>query len=226
MPLTEYFRLLRRWGWLLVLTALLLAGAAYVFSKTQRPVYQASIQVGIQPTRPDLSLTTSAQSLLLYYVSVIHTQTYAQKVITDLQLDRTPGSLLGDVTIAADPSRFVITINVKNGDGDVANNIASDWASEFKAWRDDQNAQVQLTDKVDALVLDAPKYTLYRPTTKINVLAGAILGLLLGGVIVFLVEYVQAGIIRSSADMDLMQLPVLGAIPGEAAPAEHRQSPR
>lgn len=226
MPLVEYFRILRRWGWLLVLAALLTAGAAYVFSKAQTPIYQSTVEVGIQPTRPDLSLTTSAQTLLSYYVSVINTQTYAQKVINDLQLDRTSSSLLGDVTIASDTSRFVITIKVKDPGGDVANDIAGAWASEFKSWRDGQNAQVQLTDKVDALILDAPRYALYRPTTAVNVLAGGLLGLVLGGVIVFVAEYQAAGVIRSADDMDYMDLAVLGAIPAETDLASRGGGPR
>ena len=219
MPLSEYFRILRRWGWVLALTTLLTAGAAYVFSKAQTPIYLSTIEVGVQPTRPDLSLTASAQTLLSYYVSVINTETYAQKVIDDRRLDRTPAGLLGNVNITADSSRFVITIGVKDTSGDDGNNIALAWAGEFKAWRDAQNATEAQTDKVDALILDAPQYTLYRPTTRVNVLAGAILGLLLGGVIVFVVEYLDASIIRSSDDVEqTLNLSVLGAIP-QAEPA-------
>ena len=84
-------------------------------------------------------------------------------------------------------------------------------------WRNQQNALFDISDRVTAVIVDAPKYTLYRPTTKVNVLAGGILGLILGGVVVFLVEYREAGIIRSSTDVDRMSLPVLGAIPAEAA---------
>ena|SRR5579859_597319 len=216
MSLTEYIRILRRWGWLVVLAALVTAGAAYLISKAQTPIYRSTIQVGVQPTRPDLGLTTSAKTLLRYYVSVIDTETYAKKVIADKGLDRTPSSLLNDVTIASDDSRFVITIDVKDPNGNTANDIAAAWADEFKAWRDAQNATVALTDKVDALILDPPQYSLYQPTTKINVLAGAVLGLLLGAVIVFVVEYLSAGVIRSSEDVDRLNLSVLGAIPTEA----------
>jgi capsular polysaccharide biosynthesis protein len=218
MSLSEYFRILRRWGWVLILATLLTAGAAYVFSRIQTPIYRSTIEVGVQPTRPDLGLTTSAKTLLRYYVSVIDTETYAQKVITDLHLDRSRTSLLSDVTIASDDSRFVITIDVKNPNGDVANSIAAAWAGEFKTWRDAENAKVQLTDKVDALILDAPQYALYSPNTKINAAAGAILGLLLGGVVVFGVEYLESGVIRSSDDVErALNLSVLGAIPPSEA---------
>jgi capsular polysaccharide biosynthesis protein len=217
VSLTEYFRILRRWGWLLVLVTVLTAGAAYGFSKLQTPIYRATVVVNIQPARPDFGLTSSAKTLLRSYVTVVDTETYAQKVINVLKLDRTPGDLLGNITIASDDSRFVIQIDVRDTNGDVANNIAAAWANELVTWRNDQNAKVNITDKVDAVIVDPPQYSLYRPTTKINILAGAILGLLLGGLIVFVVEYLDAGVIRSSDDVDRLNLSVLGAIPAEAA---------
>jgi capsular polysaccharide biosynthesis protein len=216
VSLTEYFRILRRWGWLLVLATVLTAGAAYVFSKAQTPIYKSTVVVNLQG-RPDLGLTQAAITLLRSYVTVIDTETYAQKVIDELQLDRTAGDLLGNVTIASDGSRFVIQIDVRDPNGDEANNIAAAWANAFVAWRNQQNAQFLVSDKVTAVIVDPPQYSLYRPTTKINVLAGAILGLLLGGIIVFVVEYIEAGIIRSSDDLDRLNLAVLGAIPAEAA---------
>ena len=124
MSLTEYFRILRRWGWLLALAIVLTAGAAYVFSKVQTPIYRSTVVVNIQPARPDFGLTSSAKTLLRSYVTVIATETYAQKVINTLHLDRTPGSLLGDVTIASDDSRFVIQIDVRDQNGSVARDIA------------------------------------------------------------------------------------------------------
>jgi len=216
LSLSEYFRILRRWGWLLVLATVLTAGAAYVFSKAQTPVFRSTVVVNLQG-RPDLGLTQAAKTLLRSYVTVIDTETYAQKVIDTLQLDQVASNLLGNVTIASDDSRFVIQIDVRDPDPGVANRIAAAWANDLVAWRNEQNAQLQISDKVTAVVVDPPKASLYRPITKINVLAGAILGLLLGGIIVFVVEYLDAGIIRSSADLDHLDLAVLGAIPAEAA---------
>jgi capsular polysaccharide biosynthesis protein len=216
MSLTEYFRILRRWGWLLVLATLLTAGAAYVFSKVQTPIYRSTVVINFQG-RPDLGLTQAAKTLLRSYVTVVDTETFARKVINAKQLDRTASDLLSNVTIASDDSRFVVTIDVKDVNGDVANDIAALWANEVVAWRNDQNAKELQPDKVEAVIVDPPQYSLYRPTTKINVLAGAILGLLLGGVIVFIVEYLESGVIRSSEDVDRLNLSLLGAIPAEAA---------
>src|SRR5258708_16689303 len=143
MSLTEYFRILRRWGWLLVLATVLTAGAAYVFSKVQTPIFRSTVVVNLQ-VRVDLGTTESAKTLLRSYVTVIDTETYAQKVIDALQLDRKAGDLLSNVTIAPDESRFVIQIDVRDPSPDVANNIAAEWAQLLRAWRDQQNAQQQL----------------------------------------------------------------------------------
>ena len=227
MPLSEYFRLLRRWGWLLMLLALLTAGSAYVFSKAQTPVYRSTAYVGIQASRPDFGLTQSARSLLRYYVSVIDTEQYAQRVIDELDLDRSKESLQGDVTIASDDSRFVIQIDVLNANGDVANDIARVWAGEFVAWRDAENAEVAREDKVSAVLLDEPRYVLFRPNTRVNVLAGGILGLLLGAVLIFALEYAESGVLRTPQEAErVLQLPVMGVIPASDSGSAGRRRAR
>ena len=222
MSLTDYFRLLRRRGWILALMAVLTAASAYVFSAVQTPVFKSTVHILVQPARPDLGLTTSAKNLLRSYVAWMSTRTNAQKVITALQLDRADESLLGDVTIASDDSRFVIQIDVKNENGDLANDIAQKWADLFIQWRNDQNAIARREDRVEAFLLDPPRYELDHPKKSVNTLAGAILGVLLGGVVIFGLEYVEASVLRSPQDVErALSVSVLGAIP--AAPAGRRK---
>ena len=214
MSLNDYFRIVRRRGWIMLLTALLTAASALAFSLVQTPIYKSTIYIGVQPARPDLGLTQSAKTLLRLYVAWMNTRTNAQKVIDTLQLDRTAGSLISDVTITSDDSRFVIQIDVKNANGDLANDVAQKWADLFVQWRQDQNQTARREDRVDAFTLDPPRYDLYRPRKSVNALAGGILGLLLGGVIVFVLEYIESGILRSPQDVErALGLSVLGAIP-------------
>ncbi len=223
MSINDYLRILRRWWWVLLVLAALTAGSAYIFSAAQTPVYTSTAFVGVQPSRPDFGLSQAAKGLLRYYVTVIDTEKYAARVIDRLQLDLAPGQLLADSTIASDDSRFVIQIEVENTNGDTANNIARVWAEEFRAWRDAENASVQREDQVAAVLLDDPRYGLDRPKKAINTLAGGILGLLLGGAIVFVVEYREASVIRFAEDVERsLALPVLGAIPPAEAAAGGR----
>lgn len=214
MSLNDYIRILWRRGWILALLAVLTAASAFVFSKLQTPVYQSTIYMLVQPARTDFGLTQSAKLLLRSYVSWLNTDNRAAEVIDALQLDRTPQDLRGDVTIASDDSRFVIQIDVENENGDLANDIARKWAELFIQWRNDENQKQRKEDRVDAIILDAPRYTLDRPKTAINTVAGAVLGLLLGGVIVFVLEYLDSSIVRSATDIERQfNMSVLAVIP-------------
>ncbi|MBL8057841.1 MAG: hypothetical protein JNK29_14150, partial [Anaerolineales bacterium] len=159
-------------------------------------------------------LTQSAKTVLRSYVEWLKTRQNAQRVIDTLQLDRTDESLLGDVTIASEDENFVIQVDVRNQNGDLANDIARTWADLFVQWRNVENENLRREDRVTALMLDAPRYTLYRPQTTVNVLAGGILGLLLGGLVVFVLEYLEANIIRTRLDAErALGLNVLGVVP-------------
>jgi capsular polysaccharide biosynthesis protein len=225
MLLIEYLRLLRRRGWVVVLAALVTAASAFVFSRLQTPVYKSTVYVLVQPSRTDLGLTESTKTLLRSYVAWMDTDRNAAAVIDTLELDRTPQDLRADVQIAEDISRFVIQIDVEDEIGDQANDIARKWAELFVQWRQDENLKVRREDQVDALLLDEPRYALERPQTRVNVAAGGILGALLGGLIVFALEWNDAGVIRSTADVErFLGLSVLGVIPTVEGGAERRKA--
>lgn len=219
MPLSEYVQILRRRGWVMLLLAVVTAASALVFSLLQTPVYKATVDILVQPARTDFGLTQSAKLLLRSYVSWMNTRNNAQRVIDQLQLDVTPETLLGDVTIASDDSRFVIQVDVKSEDLELASAVAQEWSNLFVQWRQDENARQRREDRVEALQLDAPRVVQHTPKIKINVAAGALLGVLLGGVIAFWLESSQAGLVRSPEDVERgLGLAVLGVVPaGRAA---------
>jgi capsular polysaccharide biosynthesis protein len=214
MTINEYLRILWRRGWILALVAVLTAASAFVFSKLQTPIYKSTIYVLVQPARTDFGLTQSAKILLRSYVAWMDTDRVAADVIDALQLDTVPQSLRGNITIASDDSRFVIQVDAKNENGDLANDVAKKWAELFIQWRNEENQKQRKEDRVDAILLDEPRFVTDRPKTAINTIAGGVLGLLIGGVIVFILEYLESAVIRSAADIERQfSLPVLGAIP-------------
>jgi capsular polysaccharide biosynthesis protein len=214
LELTDYLSILRRRGWIIVVMVVITAASAYVFSKLQTPVYRASVQVSINPARADLGLTQSAQWLLRNYVAIIDSNTWADEVIRRLGLDMTPGQLRSNVTVASDESRFIIQIDVKDYDPGQATRIADAWAQRLVEWREEENADQRKEDRVKAYQIDAATWGLFSPKTKVNVMAGGILGLLLAGVIIFFLEWVESGVVRSANDVERnLGLSVLGAIP-------------
>lgn len=214
MTLLELFAILRRRGWILLLAAALTAASAFVFSRLQTPIYQATVRVLVKPYRPDLGLTQTAKTVLRSYVQWLETRQNAQRVITELQLDRLPEALLGDVTIAAEEENFIIQVDARDQDPAIAGQVAYRWAELFVSWRDSENAALRNEDKVSGDILDQPLITRYRPQTTVNTLAGGILGVLLGALIVFVLEYLEANIIRSRQEAErALGLSVIGAIP-------------
>jgi len=48
----------------------------------------------------------------------------------------------------------------------------------------------------------------------VNVMAGAVLGLIIGGLVVFLLEYLEANILRRAEDVErLLEIPLLAVVP-------------
>lgn len=218
MQLQEYVRILWRRGWLIVLLAAVTAGSAFAFSKIQEqrnPVYESTIKLLIQPARPDLGATEAAKRLLNSYVSWLDSDYRAQEVIDRLELDMTPTELRqGHVRIAGDDLRFVIQIDVEHEAGEVGNDIARTWAELLVQWRNEQNETQRREDRIEAIVIDDPRYVLDSPKTTVNTLAGGILGALIGSAAVFALEFAESSFVRTTGDVErFLNVAVLGAIP-------------
>jgi capsular polysaccharide biosynthesis protein len=222
MNLSDYLRIFIRRGWIVLLAALLSAGSAYAFSRLQTPVYRATQAILIKPARNDLGLIESLKRLIASYTVRLNAELRAQEAIEALKLDMTPGQLADMVTAASDLNTLVINVDVDMTEPDVAARVARVYGDRFIEWRSQENQPLRLEDRISAELLDTPKPGLFRPNTPVNMLAGALLGLLLGGIIVFVLEFLEANIVRRSADVEhFLQLPVLGAlppIPNHAAP--------
>lgn len=214
MNLIDYGRILLRRGWIMLLLAVLAAGAAYFLSTQQTTIYQSTQRVLIQPARNDLGLAEATLRVLNPYVVFLDSRVIARQVIDQLQLDMTPDYLKGNVYIAADQLRMTVQIDTRLPDCDLANDVARVWGEQLVQWRNEQNQQQRREDRVDALLPDAPQCELYAPRPLVNAAVGAVLGLLLGGVIVFVLEYLESSIIRRRDDLErALDLPVLAAIP-------------
>lgn len=214
MSLRDILRILRQRGWIALLIAILTAAAAFGFSEMQTPVYKSTILLSIS-TRPDWGTSQAAKALLRNYAANMYSIPWAQQVIDRLQLDVTPEDLKSRVTIDPDETRFTLQIEVKDYSPELANRIAETWAQLTVEWRHQENQKLlEKRDWVNANIIEPPKASLYSPQTKINTLAGFILGTLVGVLVVFGLEWIESGIVRTPEDMERFAgLTVLGAIP-------------
>jgi len=215
MNLMDYVSILLRRGWIVVLLAVIAGASAYYLSTQQTPIYRSTQRVLMQPTRADLGLTEASKTLLGNHVMYLNSEFIAVQVIDNLQLDMTPGGLLSTVTIASDPLSLTIQIDVDLPDGNLANDVAREWGNMLIQYRNEENQRARREDHINARLQDVARYDLLRPRPSINAIAGAILGLLLGGIIVFVLEYLESSIVRSRDDLERStDIPVLAAIPG------------
>ncbi len=214
MNLIDYTNILIRRGWIMLLLAIIAAGAAFFFSRTLDPVYRATQKVRIEPSRTDFGLTQAAKQLLNSHVSYLDSSLRAAEVIDRLQLDMLPEQLRADVRFAPNLDSLVIQIDAEHKDPGQAARIAAEWAQLLVLYRNDENQQARQEDRIDARLQDNPVTVLARPNLRINTLVGFIAGLFVGGIIVFVLEYLESAIVRRREDVEsLVGLPVLAAVP-------------
>lgn len=213
MEFKDYIRIIRQRGWLIVLLAVLTAAAAFGFSRMQTPVYEASARLLVS-SRPDFGQAQAVRIRLRDMAAWLNSSLRAQEVINQLQLDMQPMALLGDVTIAAATSESIIQINVENSDPNLAQDIARVWAEQLIALRLKENAELRAEDWIVAELIDNPTVSLESPQTTINTAAGAVFGALLGIVTIFILEWLESGVLRRPEDVErTLEIPVIGRIP-------------
>ncbi len=215
MEFNDYVRILRKRWWIIAVAVIVTAASGLVFSELQYPEYTAMAEVIVNPARPDFGLTQSAKIFLRPYMTVADSYTWAQRVIDELQLPMTPERLRENTNFAAEEDRMVISIQVKDYDGDQANDIARTWANLLVQWRDSENTELRKEDRVEAILRDEPRYgQSWPPSGRIMLASGVVFGLVIAGVVVFFLEWLEAGVIRTPQDVEReLDLTVVGAIP-------------
>jgi len=216
VELRDYGRILRQRGWVIVVMAVLTAVAAFGFSKMQTELYESNLKMLVLPSRTDFGQAQAAKELLRSYEQWLYSRYRAQAVINELQLDMTADALLGDMKVASDNASFVIQMTVENSDPNLANDIATAWGNLLIQWQNANNDKLQKEDRITIEFLDDPQASLSQPNTKINTAAGFVFGALLGVMIVFVLEWVESGIVRRTEDVErYLDIPVIGSIPNQ-----------
>ncbi|MCB9433891.1 MAG: hypothetical protein H6668_18130 [Ardenticatenaceae bacterium] len=216
MELSDYLRILRQRGWIIILLAVLTAGAAFGFSRAQTPVYESRLKLLVLPSRTDFGQAQAAKELLRSYEQWIRSSYRAQQVIDQMQLDMEAGALLGDMTVASDNSSFVIEMAIENTDPNLGNDIARTWGNLLIQWQNSNNDKLRKEDRITIELLDDPQAALDRPKWKVNTAAGGVFGALLGIIVIFLLEWIESGIMRRSDDVErYLEIPVIGTIPNQ-----------
>ena len=233
MDLKDYARLARKRGWIVIAVALLAALSAFGFSKIQTPIYRSWIKLSVEPARAsDYGQTLAIKNVLRNYTEQLKTRKMAQRVIDMLQLDITQQTFLSVIAVDSDEANYTIQIEARNRDGGAAQQIVQTMAQLFVDERQVRNIEVDQRDRILTSIIDsASPYEVFSPKTSVNVLAGGVLGVLLGALFVFALEWLESAMVRSAEDVErYVGVAVLGSIPTisnrESAQSAPNRAPR
>lgn len=214
MQLRDYWPVLRK-RWPLILGAVVAAVvASYLFTRLQTPIYRATLFLTATPARNDYGQTLVIENRLRQFARQLQTDQLAEKVNESLKLDLAVERLRSKVKVAAVSEDMLLQIEVDDTDPTRARDIAYQWGKEFAAFHQNANASIDPLNRIEIDLLDRPQPAVLNwPKRNQIVAAAAILGLLLGTVVAFGLEYLD-DTIKTPEDVDrLLVLPLVGLLP-------------
>ncbi len=214
MQIRDYWRIFSKRWWIIAVICVVATASSIGYSKLQTPIFRANIRLDVSPARYDYGLTMVIENLLRQYAQQLQTDKMADLVNDRLKLDLSASRLRSRVTISPVPEDYAIQIQVDDTDPNRAKDIAYAWADEFVKQHQLLMAPIDPRDRIDVTIHDNPRPgELNSPKTKQNAIAAAVLGLVVGALVVFLLEYLD-DTFKTQEDIErYTSLPVLGAIP-------------
>ena len=217
ISLKELFDTLKkRWALIISITlvAMIISGVVSYFVIT--PEYKSSTQILVnQQNQDDVTLygSNAVQTniqLINTYPDIIKSGTILEKVKEELKLDMSVAALAGKIDVATNQGSLIMTVSVTDTDPKKALQIANKTAEVFEK----ENKRLMEVDNVSILSLadDQENQSPISPNPKLNIAIAAVVGLLIGIGLAFLLEYLD-NTVKTEQDIEkLLELPVLGAI--------------
>ncbi len=216
ISLQELFKTLKkRLGLIALITIIAITISGVVSFLVLTPIYQSSTQILVNQTKEEASganvqdIQTDLQLINTYNV-IIKSSVILSKVIEDLDLDMSVAALNAQVTVGNVQNSQVVTIGVSNPDPAAAVEIANTITTVFQE-------EIQEMMNVDNVKVIAPAElsenpSPVKPDPKLNMAIAAVIGLMLGVGVAFLLEYLDTTIKTEEDIEELLGLPVIGLI--------------
>lgn len=218
ISLREYFFVLIKRLWLILLLTVICIGASGIISfYVLKPEYQTftTLMVGrpkdYQNTNQQLDYNEIMvnQQLVTTYGELVKSRVVADDVIRDLKLDIPFDEFKDKVNVNLVKDTEIIKIEVTDGDPELAAAIANKTAEVFMdKVKDIMNIEnVQIIDR--AQVTDKP----VKPRPFLNMAIAGVLGLMAGIFLAFILEYFDNTIKTQEDVQKYLGLSVIGTIP-------------
>ena len=218
IDLREYFAIIKKRFWIIAIitiVAMVVSGVISFFMLS--PVYESksTLIVNTEKSQETQMITgdqfTVTQKLAVTYGEIIKSRTVLESVISNLKLDSEYEDLVEKITVSPVKDTQIISISVQDTNPkkarDIANEIPKVFEKEVKRITKANDIQV-----IDKAIL--PQGAI-KPNKMMNVAIAAVLGMMIGLFIVFLLEYLDNKI-KTPQDIEKhLGLSVIGVIPNE-----------
>lgn len=217
ISLQELFQVLKKRLFLIItitLAAVAVSAAVSYFVLT--PVYE--VKTTMMAYGADKKLESDSNSLteiqtnlklINTYNDLIKSDKILEKVLNELELDMTMGQLARKINVSNNKESHVIYISVKDTDPYRAAEIANMTAQIFeKEIQQEMNASIKQWSRAKVSENQAP----VEPKPLLNIAIAAVIGLMLGVGLAFLLEFLD-NTIKTEQDIEnTLELPVIGVI--------------
>lgn len=199
---------------LITVVAITLSGVVSFLFLT--PVYNASTQILVNQTKEEANGQINTQDiqanlqLINTYSGIIKSAAILSKVIEEIDLNTTPSALDSAVSVNTVQNSQILAISVQNPDPAKAAEIANTIATVFQ----EEIVTLMNVDNVNILApaVMPEKPSPIKPNPKLNMAIAAVIGLMLGVGIAFLLEYLDTTMKTEQDIEDILGLPILGLI--------------
>lgn len=220
IDLREYFAIIKkRLPIIAIITSVAIAVSAIVSFFVLSPVYEAKTTLIVSTDNKNSDQQTLVtgdqlnvtQKLAITYGEIIKSRTVLEPVIDNLNLDFKYEELSEKVTVSPVKDTQIISVSVQDTNPkkaqDIANSIPKVFTEEVK--------RITKANSVEVIDMAVTPESPIKPNQIMNVAIAAVLGMMIGLFVVFIIEYMDKKI-KTPQDIEKhLGLPILGVVPDE-----------
>lgn len=210
-----FHTLKKRFGMIVGITVAAIVIAAIISFYVITPMYQATTQILVnqQSTQQQQVTTSEIQTnlqLINTYSEIIKSPAILDIVNEQLDLNMTAAELASKITVANANNSQIVSVSVQDEKHAVATDIVNTIATVFQ----EEIADLMNVDNVNILspAMHSEEPSPVSPNKVLNMAIAAVLGLMIGVGLAFLLEYLDTTVKTEKDIEELLDLPVIGLV--------------
>lgn len=210
MELKQYLEILWRRQWVIILTTSITVLVAAGGTSMMTPIYEATTSIQIDPSTQSIDVggINYVERLLKTYVELVMSGAYRERATQELQQ---PIPKTTAVSASIVPDTNILKITVEDPDAERAAHLANVLAAILI----EENRESRFGRLNPLSILDTAEIPTdpAEPSLRVNVVLGALIGLVAGVGLIFLFEHLDSKLYTTRQIQHVTQLPTLAYIP-------------